>query len=149
VVRILRKRRRGINAGEGVKIMHRDEVNAHIILAVFGDSDPVRALNSGEAMDAGEDNPISPVAKAFDRARFNHALDKTKAASIDGWNEELGDAAPAPKAAKPFVKSSEERFAKACAALKKVFGEGEDYEAAVTLARRIRDEAVAEIVANF
>jgi hypothetical protein len=119
----------------------------HVIIACFGDSDPLRAAYGNDPM--GNEEVVHPVTKAFDRAGFNHAMDKTKAASIDGWDEEVGDVTPAPKPANNFVKSSEARFAKVCEKLKRIFGEGEDYENAVKMAKQIRDEAVAEIVASF
>jgi hypothetical protein len=125
--------------------MHRDEVNAHLILAIYGDSDPVRALNSGEAMASDDEDPRSPVQKIVEAARLAVAMGKSTE-NLE-WEEEIGTPAPA----KPFAKSSEERFAKTCAALKKIFGEGheDEYEEAVELARTIRAEAVAEIVARF
>jgi hypothetical protein len=123
------------------------EPNSWIILEVFGDSDPVRALNGGESLDTGEDNPISPVAKAFQHAALNHALGK---APLEDWNEELGDAAPAPKPAKPFAKSSEERFARVSARIREICGDAtETAEDIITLAEKMRREAVAEIVAKF
>jgi hypothetical protein len=124
---------------------HRDTINRDwIILAVFGDYDPLQAAYGNEPM--GDEDPRSPVEKAMDAARLAVALGKST--ENLGWDEELGSS-PAAAPAKPFAKSSEERFAKTCAKLKTIFGDGEDYEAAVQLAKAIRDEAVAEIVANF
>jgi hypothetical protein len=129
--------------------MKNHECNAWVITAVYG-GDPVLALNGGEKMDMGDENPFSPVAKAFDRARFNHALDKTKAASIDGWDEESGTAAPAPKPSKDFVTASDERFKKVSARIREIFGPEhmEEAEEAIALAKKVRDEARAEKIAT-
>lgn len=122
------------------------EVNSHIILAIYGDSDIVRALDSDNC--DGDENPISPVAKAFDAARLNRAMGK--AASIEGWDTELGDVPPQRTSppAKPFAKSSEERFKKVSETIRTIFGPErmEEAEEAIELAKTIRDEARAEVI---
>jgi hypothetical protein len=126
------------------------EINAHVIQAVYGNSDPRKGLSDGDDdpdILSGDENPLNVVAKAFDRARINHALGK--AASIDGWDEELGDAAPAPKPAKDFVKSSDERFKKVSARIREIFSPHvEIAEEMIEAARKVRDEARAEIIAS-
>jgi hypothetical protein len=127
--------------------MNRDEVNTHIILAIYGDSDPIRALNSGEGMSDDNEDPQSPVAKAFQHAALNHALGK---APLEDWNETIGDAAPAPKPARDFIKSSDERFARVSARIRELCGPHgmETAEEMIEAARKLRDETRAEFLAN-
>jgi hypothetical protein len=129
--------------------MHRDECNAWVITAVFG-GDPVLALNGGEKMDTTPDNPVSPVAKAFEKARLNHALGKSPLAALDGWNEELSDAAPAPKPAKDFLKSSGARFEKVSAKIRELFGAQnmEVCEEMIEAAQKLRDAERAAMLAE-
>jgi hypothetical protein len=127
--------------------MHRDECNAWILMEVFGDSDITRALNGGEGMASGDENPQSPVAKAFQHAALNRALGK---APLEDWNEELGGAAPAPKPARDFIKSSDERFEKVSARIREICGPHgmETAEEMIEAARQLRDESRAEFLAN-
>jgi hypothetical protein len=125
--------------------MNRDECNSWILMEVWGDSDITRALNSGEKLDMGDENPVSPVAKAFQHAALNHLLGK---APLDGWNEEI--AAPAPKPATNFVKSSDERFEKVSAAIRQLCGPHgmETAEEMIEAARKMRDNERAAILAE-
>jgi|GEM_PF-5426461 len=118
-----------------------------IILAVYGDTDIKRALNSGEGLADDDDNPISPVKKAMDAARLAVALGKSTK-NLD-WDEEIGDA-PAPKATNNFVKSSDERFKKTAARIRELFGPEhlELAEEAIALAEKVRGEAIAEVIAS-
>jgi hypothetical protein len=127
--------------------MHRDEVNSWVILAVFGDSDPVKALNSGESMASNDEDPQSPVAKAFQHAALNHALGK---APLEDWNEEIGAAAPAPTRAKDFLKSSDARFEKVSAKIRELFGAQnmEVCEEMIEAARKLRDAERAAMLAE-
>jgi hypothetical protein len=129
--------------------MNRDEANSWIILEVFGDSDPVRALNSGEGMASDDENVVHPVTKAFRAAEVNHLMGK--AASIDGWDEEIGTVTPRTLTpTKNIAKSSAERFAKVSAKIRELYGpeHTEEAEEAIALAEKMRAEAVAEIIAT-
>jgi hypothetical protein len=120
--------------------------NMHTIIAVFGDSDLLRAAYGNDPMGNEEDIPTI-TEKVFGAARLAVAMGKSTE-NLE-WDEPIGEVTP--RTAKPannFVKSSEARFAKVCETLKKIFGEGEQYEEAVALARTIRDEARAEVIAN-
>jgi len=110
-----------------------------LIVAIFG-GDPLAALDSDPLGEEVSD----PVAKAMESNALARALGKSPDAS---WNESIGDA----PAEKPFVKSSEERFAKVSAKIRELFGPAhlEEAEAAIGLAKKVRDEANAEIVASF
>jgi hypothetical protein len=127
------------------------EINSHVILAVFGNEDPRKSLNDGDDCDilSGDENPANLVAQAFEKARLNSALGKSPLDGF-GWDEELGDAAPAPKATNNFVKSSDERFKKTAARIRELFGPEhmELAEEAIALAEKVRGEAIAEVIAS-
>src|SRR5580692_12123490 len=119
---------------------HRDTINRDwIILAVFGDYDPLQAAYGNEPM--GDEDPRSPVEKAMDAARLAVALGKSTK-NLD-WDEEIGTP-PAPKATNNFVKSSDERFKKVAARIRELFGPEhmELAEEAIALAEKVRGEAI-------
>ena|ERR1700729_971417 len=117
-----------------------------IILAVYGDTDIKRALNSGEGLADDDDNPISPVKKAMDAARLAVALGKSTK-NLD-WDEEIGTP-PAPKATNNFVKSSDERFKKVAARIREICSPNvEIAEEMIEAARKLRDETRAEFLAS-
>jgi hypothetical protein len=69
-------------------------------------------------------------------------LEKTACVSDSSWDAPLAKRA----AAATFPERRKERFEKACAVIKKVFGESEEYDAAIKLARKVLDEERAAVL---
>jgi hypothetical protein len=126
--------------------MNRDEVNCHIITAIWGDSDITRALNGGEAMADDNEDPRNPVQKMVDAARLAVAMGKSTE-NLE-WEEEIGT--PAPKPAPQFVKSSEARFERVSAKIRELFGAQnmEVCEEMIEAARKLRDAERAAMLAE-
>jgi hypothetical protein len=119
-------------------------LNKFLITALFGGSD--FGLDNDNPSGEQEDFP-TVVEKVF----ADQALRKAGGASLhdESWDEPIGTtpAAPPPK---DFIKSSDARFARVCAELKKVFGEDHEEELAeaIELAKKMRAEARAEALAR-
>ena len=117
----------------------------HTIIAVFGDSDPLRAAYGTDPMGSEEDFP-TVAEKAFGAARLAVAMGKSTADLT--WEEEIGT--PAPNPTKDFVKSSDERFARVSARIREICGPHgmETAEQMIEAAKKLRDESRAEFLAN-
>jgi hypothetical protein len=120
-----------------------------IIIAVYGDSDPLRAAYGNDPM--GDDEDIPGIAeKAFGAARL--AVATGKSTENLEWDEEVGTVAPprTPTPAKNLVKSSDERFARVSAKIREIFGPDhmDEAEEAIALAEELRKETRAEFIAT-
>jgi hypothetical protein len=93
-------------------------------------------------VDNGPDEADIPYAgdRIVQKAR-NDMFRKSSGVADERWDAPLGKAAAA-----SFPERSKERFEKCAAAIKKVFGDTEEYDEAIAIARRVLNEARAEIL---
>jgi hypothetical protein len=125
----------------------KDELkDMHVIIACFGDSDPLRAAYGTDPM--GDEDIPTVTEKVIGAARLAVAMGKSTD-NLD-WNEEIGGAAPAPKPAKDFLKSSDARFEKVSAKIRELFGAQnmEVCEEMIAAARKLRDAERAAFLAS-
>jgi hypothetical protein len=93
-------------------------------------------------IDESDDSEIPDAADAVIQKSKGSVFLKSSGVADERWDAPLGKAA----AASTFPQRSKERFEKCAAAIKKVFGDSEEFDEAIGIARRVLNEARAEIL---
>jgi hypothetical protein len=118
-----------------------------VILEVFGDDGLDLNKNDPDCLSDAPD----PMGKFIEsatlrKARTDVGLPAPTLAKSE-WDEPLGRTSPTPSN-KDFCKNSDKRFAKVSEKIRGIFGDGEEAEEVSELARRMRAEARAEVLAT-